>query len=65
MIRKLDRSGLVDIASSASSIRDSITGTTTIAVTLCVATSESTTAGVNRRCSTSVEPSVIAMVACR
>ena len=65
MIRKLDRSGLDSIFSSASSIRDSITGTTTIAVTLYLATSSSTVAGLNLRCSTSVEPSVIAMVACR
>ena len=42
-----------------------MTGTTTIAVTLCVSMSASTVAGLNRRRSTSVEPSIIAMVACR
>ena len=65
MIRSEDRSGLGSIFSSASSIRDNITGTTTMAVTLCLATSSRTVAGLNLRCSTSVEPIVIAMVACR
>ena len=46
-------------------MRDSITGTTTIAVTLFFSMSASTVGGLKRRRSTSVEPSIIAMVACR
>ena len=65
MIRNDDRSGLGSILASASSMRDSITGTTTTAVTLRSAMSWSTVAGLNRRRSTRVEPSVAAMVACR
>ena len=42
MIRRLDRSGFSSIFSSASSMRDSITGTTTIAVTLCFSMSSNT-----------------------
>ncbi len=64
-MRRLDRSGLCSIASRASRMRDSITGTTTIAVTLCFSMSSSTVAGLKRRRSTSVVPSIIAMVACR
>ena len=47
MIRKLDRSGFLSIFSSASRIRDSITGTTTMAVTLCFSMSSSTSGGLN------------------
>ena len=46
-------------------MRDSITGTTTIAVTLCSSMSASTVGGLKRRRNTSVVPSIIAMVACR
>ncbi len=46
-------------------MRDSITGTTTMAVTLCFSMSSSTSGGLNFRRSTSVEPRNIAMVACR
>ena len=53
-IRSDDRSGLRSIASSASRMRDSMTGTTTIAVTLCFSMSASTVGGLNRRRSTSV-----------
>ena len=42
-----------------------MTGTTTIAVALFFSMSASTVAGLNRRRSTSVEPSNIAIVACR
>jgi hypothetical protein len=56
---------LVSIFSSASSIRDSMTGTTTTAVTLCLSMSSNTAGGLNRRRNTSVSPSIMAMVACR
>ena len=65
MIRRLDRSGLLSSFSNASSIRDSITGTTTTAVTLCFSMSSNTWAGLNLLCSTNVEPRNIPMVACR
>ena len=46
-------------------MRDSITGTTTIAVALYFSMSSSTVGGLNLRRSTSVEPSIIAIVPCR
>src|SRR6478735_7244958 len=64
-MRSDDRSGLRSIASSASSMRDNMTGTTTTAVTLYFSMSSSTAAGLKRRRNTSVVPSIIAMVACR
>ena len=62
---KLDRSGFLSIFSTASRIRDSITGTTTMAVTLCSSMSSSTSGGLNLRRKTSVDPRNIASVACR
>lgn len=64
-IRSDERSGLVSVFSMWSSSRDSITGTTTMAVALYFSTSASTVAGLNRRRSTSVDPSIMPMVACR
>ena len=64
-MRSDDRSGLGLVLSSSSSMRESITGTTTIAVARCFSMSASTVAGLNRRRSNSVDPSIIAMVACR
>ena len=64
-MRSEDRSGLGCVFSSSSSRRDSITGTTTSAVALFFSMSASTVAGLKRRRNTSVEPSIIAMVACR
>ena len=64
-MRRLERFGLGSVFSSSSRMRDNITGTTTIAVTPFFSMSASTVAGLNLRRSTSVLPSIIAMVACR
>ena len=64
-IRSDDKSGLGWVISSWSKMRDSMIGTTTVAVTLCFSMSASTVAGLKRRRSTSVDPSIIASVPCR
>ncbi len=64
-MRSEDKLGLGVICSRWSSIRESMTGTTTMAVTWCFSTSSNRVAGLNRRRSTSVVPNIIAMVACR
>ncbi|CPT91994.1 Uncharacterised protein [Mycobacteroides abscessus] len=64
-IRRDDKSGFTDNSSRALSRRLSITGTTTIAVTLNFSTSASTFSGLNFRRRIRVHPSVSARLWCR
>src|SRR5947209_5667154 len=64
MIRSEDVSRRLISSSPTSTMRDSITGTTTIAVALCSSRLSSVVSGSNRRRTTSVEPSPTPTIAC-